>query len=221
MTEINQNFEATDKDSSKANFGEKLARFVSVFLHPIFIPIIFIFILLLSDYYMNNLLQENALKVIALSVAFFTLLIPILMFFIAKALNVINSFEMETLRERRIGIAVIIVSAYFSWRMLKNFYLQDYYTDFLIVLIIACIICFIVNFFFKVSIHVFSWSTAIVLLFVYSALWKSIAMPLIPAFVLITGLVAWARLKIKAHSYAEIYIGFALGLLPPFVLFFI
>ena len=65
----------------------------------------------------------------------------------------------------------------------------------------------------KVSFHVFGWAGLLVLISVLGTKNSPMFIFLILAVLVITGVVASARLTLKAHTKQEVYLGFITGLL--------
>ncbi|HCY22728.1 MAG TPA: hypothetical protein DHV29_04495 [Bacteroidales bacterium] len=174
--------------------------------------------LLNGNYYINNLLRPEAIRIIVLIVLIFTLAIPALIFVASRYLGVVDSLEMEAKQERIFAITVLGVSSWFCWRILANYDLPAYYTDFLLLIFTASAFGLIISFFKKFSLHIFGWSVIVVSLAWYIFSWQCFSVLFIALAVALTGVVAWSRLKLNAHTPGEIYLGFALGLLPVVVL---
>lgn len=197
----------------------KLSRLISWLLHPIFLPTIFTILILNSDFYMNSLLKPEAMRIIMLVVLIFTLAIPSLIFVASRYLGVISSLEMENRQERIFLITVIGISTWFCWRLLANYELPAYYTNYLLIIFAGSAFGLIISFFKKFSLHVFGWSIILSVCVWYIFSWQSVGTPIFALAVALTGVVAWSRLKMNAHTPGEVYLGFGLGLVPVVVMF--
>jgi len=193
-------------------------RLLSWLLHPIILPALFAVLLLNGDYYINNFLRPEAVRIIMLVVLIFTLAIPALIFVASRYLGVIESLEMEIKQERIFAVTVIGISSWFCWRILSNYDLPAYYTDFLLLIFTASAFGLIVSFFRKFSLHIFGWSVIAVAIAWYIYSWQCFSVLYLALAVALSGVVAWSRLKLNAHTPGEIYLGFGLGLLPVVVL---
>lgn len=197
---------------------KNLPRLLSWLLHPIILPALFVVLLLNGNYYINNLLRPEAIRIIVLIVLIFTLAIPSLIFVASRYLGVVDSLEMEAKQERIFAITVLGISSWFCWQILSSYELPAYYTDFLLLIFTASAFGLIISLFKKFSLHIFGWSVIVVSLAWYIFSWQCFSVLFIALAVALTGVVAWSRLKLNAHTPGEIYLGFALGLLPVVVL---
>lgn len=195
-----------------------LPRLFSWLFHPIILPALFAVLALSGNYYLNNMLRPEAVRIIMLVVLIFTLAIPALIFVASRFLGVIESLEMEVKQERIFAVTVIGISSWFCWRILSNYDLPAYYTDFLLLIFTASAFGLIISFFKKFSLHIFGWSVIIVSIAWYIFSWQCFSVLYLALAVALTGIVAWSRLKLNAHTPGEIYLGFGLGLLPVVVL---
>jgi len=195
-----------------------VARIFSWLFHPIFLPIVFSLLILNGDFYMNRMLNPEAFRIILIVMILFTLCIPLLIFVAAKYMGIIESVEMSSKQERIFAITVLGISSWFSWKILVGFELPVYYTDFMLIEIAASMLGLIMAFIKRFSLHMYGWSV-----FIFTSLWyiyayNTFSMLWISLFLIIAGIVAWARLEEEKHTPAEIYLGFALGLVPVCVL---
>lgn len=196
----------------------KFYKIISVVFHPIVIPTIGImlyFLLIPTSY---NSKQKLAL----LSLVFVTTyLIPLFILIVFKKLKLIKTFNSRSIKERKIPVVMMIILFYLLGNTLiniaqiKDIGLLFYATSFALVMVY-----FLFAFDLKTSIHLLSFGIFagffIVLGFMYS---KQFPL-LIIINILLAGVVANARLHLKAHTPAEIYVGFFLGFIAPFGVYY-
>lgn len=74
-------------------------------------------------------------------------------------------------------------------------------------------------FFFKIktSLHILSLSSTLGFFLIYASIHSIAIVPIAILLIILTGVVASARLHLKAHTAKEIYIGFFLGLISQFL----
>jgi len=198
-----------------------LPKIISWILHPIILPALYAVLILNGAFYLNNFLRPEAVRIIMLVVLIFTLAIPALIFFASRYLGIVESLEMHSKQERIFSITVIGISVWFCWRILTNYELPEYYTDFLLLVFAGAAMGLIITVFLKFSLHVFGWSLIVFSLAWYIYTWQSFSVLFLVLGVALTGVVAWARLKLEAHTPVEIYLGFGLGAIPLAVLLII
>jgi len=198
---------------------KRLSKIISYLLHPIILPTAFAWMVLNGNFYLNNMLKPEAFSIVMLAVVIFTLAIPALIFVASRYLGIVESLEMHSRQERIFSVTVIGISSWFCWRILGNFELPEYYTDFLLVVFTGAAMGLIITFFKKFSLHVFGWSMMAFTLVWYIFSWQCFSVLFLPLIIALAGVVAWSRLELNAHTTGEIYLGFGFGLLPVLVLF--
>lgn len=186
-------------------------KYISTILHPIVIPTIgvMLYFLLIP----SNLVSKQKLMVLSL-VFIVTYLIPLLLIVVFKKLKFIKNFKIETIKERKLPVALMVFLFYLlgttiiNVSNLRDLGLLFYATS------LALFIVYILFFFrIKASIHLLSLGIFTGFFMILSNIHsKSFVIVFIVLF-LIAGVLASARLTLKAHSPKEIYIGFFIGLI--------
>jgi len=186
----------------------KTARFISIIGHPIFHPTWMMLILLLSG--LTRFTPGNDMTFLTVTFST-TCLIPALIIVMLKRWHIIGSFDMEE-REDRLGpLFIMVLFLYTALRFFSKVQLLAIFNFYLTTVIVVTILAFIITFFWKISLHSLSWGCFSACLFIMTT--ASIRMYLLYfiASILISGIVAAARLKLKSHSNVQIYLGFAMG----------
>ena len=180
----------------------KFYKIISVILHPIVVPtigVILYFILIPNNY-------ASKTKLTLLSLIFVvTYLIPLLILIVFKKLKLIKTFNANSIQERKLPVAVMIVLFYLLANTITNSSgLRD--IGLLFYATSAALTLTYVSFAFqlKASIHLLalgiSTSFFIVLGFLYTT---NFALVII-LNILLAGIVAIARLYLKAHTPREV-----------------
>jgi hypothetical protein len=194
-------------------------KLISTILHPIVIPTIGVMLYFLL---IPNNLGSN-LKLTILSLVFVvTYLIPLLIIFIFKKLKIIQSYQIESIKERKIPIAIMIVLFYLFGNTLNSINnLRDLGLLFYATSLGLVVIYLLFNFKIKASIHLLSLGISAGFFMVLSSVNSQSFTIVIIIIFLLAGLLASARLHLKAHSTKEIYIGFFIGILSTFGLHYL
>jgi len=169
----------------------------------------------------NNLVSKQKLMVLSL-VFIVTYLIPLLIIVLFKKLKFIKNYKIESIKERKLPIALMVFLFYLLGTTISNLAnLRDlsllFYATSLALFIVY------VLFFFKVkaSVHLLSLGIFIGFFMILSNIHsRSFALVIMILF-LIAGVLASARLTLKAHTSKEIYIGFFIGLVTPSIVYFL
>jgi len=125
--------------------------------------------------------------------------------------NAISSFEMELQRERIIPLVLSAMIYYAVFYLLKQGTQGNVLNLFLLGSTLLILISLLINYLAKISLHMVSQGGLFGALTAYSIRFSIHDEWIILLIIFIAGLTAFSRLKLKAHSPAEIYGGFVLG----------
>ena len=196
----------------------KTAKIISILGHPIFHPTWMMIILLFSG--ITRFTPGNDLSFLTITFAT-TCVVPALIIVMMKKWHVIDSFEMED-REDRLGpLFIMILFLYAALRFFNKMQLFSIYSFYLTTAIVVTILAFIITFFWKISLHSLGWGCLTACLFVMTTASMRLYLPYFIGSIVISGIVAGARLKLKSHSNAQIYTGFAMGFATVIIMYFI
>ena len=196
----------------------KTARIISIIGHPIFHPTWMMIILLLSG--ITRFTPGNDLSFLTITFAM-TFLVPALIIVMMKRWHIIDSFEMED-RDDRLGpLFIMIMFLYVTLRFFNKIQMFSIYSFYLTTVIVVTILAFIITFFWKISLHALGWGNLTACLFIMTTASLRLYMPYFIGSIIISGIVASARLKLKSHSSAQIYSGFAMGFAIVIIIYFV
>lgn len=185
----------------------KTAKIISILGHPIFHPTWMMIILLLSGLTRFTSGNEAIFLIVTLSM---TCVLPALIMALMKKWNIIGSLEMED-RDDRLGpLFIMILFLYATLRFFNRIQLLSVFSLYLTTIIAATILAFIITFFWKISLHALGWGCFTASLFLMTMI-SDMYMPYFIGSIIISGIVASARLKLKSHSNAQIFTGFTMG----------
>ena len=204
--------------------GRKIANLISIIFHPLLLATYLFTAFILMDPML--VLPPGYTKVaqwlIVLVVWLTTFAIPALSLGLLKYTGNISSLKLQNRKERLlpffyITIFYVFTAYYFSRQMLVT----DITSGIFILTAMMILAASIVTFFWKISVHSVSMGGVVGLLFVITAMLpESPVNYLLLAAILISGLVLSARLKLQAHTPAQVYMGFVLGLLISFMIIY-
>ncbi|WP_299671271.1 hypothetical protein [uncultured Polaribacter sp.] len=191
---------------------------ISVVLHPIVIPTIgvILYFLLLP----NNYASKQKLTLISL-VFVTTYLIPLLILILFKKLKLIKNFYAETIKERKIPIAIMIVLFYLLGNTLANINeIKDIGLLFYATCLGLVFVYLLFIFKIKTSIHLLSLGISTGFYLVLGHKYSHPFIAVVVITILLAGVLANARLHLKAHTSIEVYLGYFLGFLSPFFVYY-
>lgn len=190
----------------------KISRFLSYILHPIFMPLLALYIILnYIDFF--NILFFSYTKPLYVIVSLFTLVFPLISILISLKFNTISSLEMSTKEERNTPLFYTIIIMIIGFSLFKTIsQLSPYLTSVYLSSIIILVIAFLITKKWKISLHMLGIGGAtgsfIALNIVFGGLYYWIIL-----FLFLSGLLAFSRLALNAHTKDQVYTGFFLGCL--------
>ncbi|WP_233884563.1 hypothetical protein [Tenacibaculum piscium] len=195
------------------------AKFISTILHPIVIPTIgMLLYFILTPINLSRYQQYMMLGVVFVA----TYIIPVLLLLFLKAIGYIKSYEVHSIEERKIPV-FFMMSLLF---LLGKFFLEITsikdlsYLFFGVVFGLGFIyILFVTK--IKASLHLLSMGAIIGYFMLFQQIHNIYTLPISMVFILLSGVLASARLRLKAHTVKEVYLGFFIGIASPFFAYYI
>lgn len=197
---------------AKSKTGEeKLATFISSLFHPLSMPTYGFLLLFFTRNYISTFTAFH-IKILILSATFiFTFLLPAINALILLKMGKIKSLEMESVEERKVPYASAAVYFFSLYYLFHNIGFPEIFSILILGAFISIVLTLIINLNWKISAHTIGIGgiAGAVLGIMYRL---QIDLHFIFMCVLfVSGLVGYARLKLKAHSPAQVYVGFLLG----------
>ncbi len=169
-----------------------------------------LFMLFFDEYYYLQTSPTNKLYILGF-IFLVTFLLPFLIAILLQSIGQIRSLEMYSKEERKLPIlitAFIYTALFFMIARINGF---DRIRIFLLATTIALIISGFITNYYKISIHMLGVGGIVGLVAYMSTYSLFNLMPLLAASIVFSGLVGVARIRLKAHTPAQVYSGFALG----------
>lgn len=197
----------------------KFSKFISYFFHPINFPIIgsILFFLFIPKFIFKP--QEY----IIISVIFIgTYIFPILLLWLLKRFEMIKSYHMVTIEERKFPLLLFISISFIIGHWLYKSAIVDLLALFFFGygLSLICISLFL-YLKIKISLHTLAISGLIGFLIYFSYFYKINLIGILAALFVLVGLVASARLRLRAHQLNEVILGGIIGMGSQFLVYFI
>ncbi len=191
----------------------KIARVISVVLHPLLIPT-YTFAILFSLNYYFSLMIPYQIKYLILGVIFITtFLIPVSFVLIMLRRKMIGSLNMESRDERLAPLIVTTVFIFLSWYMIKQLNISEIFHLFLLGSGIAAIATILINIKEKISLHMVAIGGMLGAFTGISIKLNIDMIYIISGIILLSGFTGFARLATNSHTQPEVYKGFFTGLL--------
>tara|TARA_B110000240_G_scaffold7409_1_gene8192 strand:+ start:67 stop:624 length:558 start_codon:yes stop_codon:yes gene_type:complete len=176
---------------------------------------VLLYLLILPNSYTSR--QKTALLAL---IFITTYLVPILILELFKKFNLINNFNINGVKERKVPVALMIIVFYLLGNTIaNNIKMMDISLLFYASSIALTFVYLCLAYQLKISIHLLSLglSTGFFILigFIYNYSFPIVVI----GNILLAGIVANGRLHLKIHRPKEVYLGFLSGLIAPFVVY--
>ena len=197
----------------------KFSKFISYFFHPINFPIIgsILYFLIVPEYIFKP--QEHIIIVVIL---IGTYVFPMFLLLLLKRFSMINSYHMVTIEERKFPTLLFISISYILGNWLYRSTVVDILSLFYFGYGLALLCSYLFLYFkTKMSLHTAAIGGLIGFLICFSYYYKINLIILLSIFFLISGLIASSRLRLNAHNSLEVFLGYIIGILSQFIVFYI
>ena len=186
------------------------SNILSVIFHPLLVPL-FAFALLFVFSYLNIMPLPYQLFVLSI-VGTFTVLAPGLFIGIYKWINKWNFEELNERKRRFIPYLLTMMSYMTCLITMWKLHFPHYFSGILVSALIAMKICTILNFRWKVSVHLAGCGMYIGGLLSYSLLFYFNPVWWLCGFILLSGIQGTARISYYQHTLLEVILGFMTGM---------
>ena len=188
----------------------QLSKFISIVLHPVFMPLLALHLTLEALPSIVFLISKDLNYIYGILICC-AIILPLLSIFFLIKKGKVSSLEMSNHKERPLPLYITVL-----WMSL-GLYLLNYtliYTPLLKAELFGAILIIlfaaIISKFWKISLHLLGIG-GVVGVFIALQLMGEGVLHLLLIFLLLSGILGVARLEEKAHNYAQVYVGFLLG----------
>lgn len=200
-------------------FELRLAKIISWICHPLLMPTyVLIMLFNMNIYYSFVIADYSKLRILGL-IFITTFVLPLMINLIFLRNKLISSLYLRIKEERVLPFIVTGVFYYMTYELLKQLFLPDFYKLYMLGASFLILIAIILNFFWKISIHMLAVG-GVTGIFLGLSFKMLLSMPyLIIALIFISGLIGYSRIILKQHRSWEIYAGYLIGFLILFSLY--
>ena len=191
----------------------KVARIISILFHPLILPTYAFALVYFSNPLLFSAYDEKQISQIFLTVVINTFLFPSIAIILIWRLGFVKSLEMNDPKERLVPF--ITTGAFYIWAYVV-FRKSGYPQVFDIIILGATITLFAIfmlNLFWKVSAHTGAMGCFIIITIALCMISSDNVNYLVILVVLLAGIIGSSRLWLDAHSPAEIFVGYFIGIM--------
>lgn len=192
-----------------------ILKSISFVFHPLIMPLLgVVFYFHKTPRFIPEPIQNAKI----FSIIILTIILPILLFFLLKTINKVDTIYLKSTKERLIPLLIncIIVALILIRVLTPNEIIELYY--FFLGILCSTLACFIMAIFkVKASIHMIAASGFFMFAIAIGIHFKININGTIALMMIILGAIATSRLHLKAHTNQELIIGLFTGLFPQLV----
>jgi membrane-associated phospholipid phosphatase len=200
---------------------KRIAQVISVVFYPLFVPTYAFAILLTMPAYFSALMPLQAKWLVIGLVFLMTCIIPTLFILVMIKTGIVTTTYLSKREDRTMPYIISITFFYLTYYVLKKLQISPVYYYFMIGATLLNIIVMAINFFWKISSHTASIGAMAGMMVGLSYFLGTNYFFLIALTIIMAGFTGYARLKLEAHTPAQVYSGFVLGFITMVALFFV
>jgi len=186
------------------------SKVISILFHPMLMPTLGLFLIFQSGVDVSFLPFE-AKRIVYIIVLLTTCILPLSILPVMLQFGVINSFQMNTGRERVIPVLFTGLFYYMGYVLLNRIGLSGIIGGFMLASLVALLLAVVVSFFWKISLHSIGIGGVVGAVMGIAFRYDIDLSVILLGALLASGLTASARLYLGAHRPAQVYAGFIWG----------
>lgn len=189
----------------------KFSKLISFVFQPLLMPTLAFFVLLQMPVYFAVVIPAAAKGMLIGIIFFTTFFLPAAFIFFMIKRGMIGSLYIDARKERTLPYLITIVFFILAWYLLRRIQLSPVYSWLMIGAILLVFSVLIVNLFWKISSHMAAIGALTGLSIGLSYFLGMLFLNLIITSLLVSGFIGYARLRLNAHTPAQVYAGYLLG----------
>ncbi len=186
------------------------SKILSLLFHPMLMPTLGIFFIFNAGTHLSYMPFEVK-RLIYLIIFISSCLLPLSLLPLFLQLKIIKSFKMEAARERIYPVLTTGVFYFLGYFLLSRLNVSPMIENFVLATLVAVLFAAGISFFWKISLHAIAVGGVTAALVGMMYKYGSDLILLVSLMVLISGLIATARLYLNAHTPSQVYVGYATG----------
>ncbi|MBL7923841.1 MAG: hypothetical protein JNL88_06555 [Bacteroidia bacterium] len=189
----------------------KVTQFISVFFHPLFMPLYATWLLLHSGSYLSYAVTPRLQQFLYIVIFVSTYLLPASIAWIMWQRGWIRNLEMEERSERTLPYFLTLCCYLAGVYLLFSLPVPRLFALTVLGAGLAILFAFLINLRWKISVHMIGIGGMMGLFYGYGRYFHLQSLWSLVLIALLAGILGSARLYRKAHSPAQVYAGFLCG----------
>lgn len=190
----------------------RIAKILSYILHPIFMPLLGVFIIFNSGIYIAEVPFEFKRFVYAI-VFLCTTVLPLMILPALYFFNMLQQITMDERRQRFIPLFFTAICFFLAYYLVVKFSPIQVVNLFLFSSVVVVFVILLISVFWKISIHTSGIGGITALIVVLSMAYSVDLIVYFSLAILLSGIIASARLALQTHSLLQVIAGFVVGFL--------
>ncbi|RCT55677.1 hypothetical protein [Winogradskyella sp. KYW1333] len=196
---------------------DSILKSISFIFHPLIMPLLGVIFYFSKT---PRFIPEPVMKAKIFSVIILTITLPILLFFLLKTINKVDTIYLKTTKERVLPLLInSIIITLILLRVMTPNEIEELFYFFLGILISNLLCLFLALYSIKASIHMIAATGFFMFAVGIGIHFKININGTIALMMIILGAIATSRLHLNAHTNEELIAGAFAGLLPQLILF--
>jgi hypothetical protein len=205
---------------AKMKNGDTLPNVLSIVFHPLWMPVLgTLFILFWSGMYIT-MLPIEAKRIILLIVGLCMVGLPVTLLLFYWMHHLVSNFYISKRRERILPLVCTAIFYYIAYRTLHNMHTPLIIQKFVLASTVAVFLTSFISIFWKISLHGVGIGGVAGMVAALTTV-SPVLLPVLLVFIILSGVVGYARIRLNAHTPVQYYTGVLLGFGLMFGMFFI
>ena len=194
-----------------------VAKFFSLVFHPLWMPLLGFTLAVANDQY---LIASRSVYQAVISVLFINVLVPMAMIVMMIKFKMVSGIDLRERKERLVPYLIVVGFYVFSYALFqyRDLPISNLLYAYFLGIILVMFSGLLINFVWKISVHLLAVGGVLGWLLALSVLHHLDIDLLLFLVLLAVGFTAFSRLYLKAHTPAQVYLGFLLGFAIEFLL---
>lgn len=197
---------------------KRIASVISYMSHPLLMPMIGLVVISNSGTYAADL-DHRFTNFIYLSTFLLTFMIPVALMPLLYYTGMAGSLQFSERRERLLPLYLTLFFYIAAYVLIRKLPVSQVYQRFMFTACLSVLLVLAISYFWKISAHLVGWGGVVGLIMILSYRFGSDMMIFLVIAILLTGITAFARLRLNEHVPLQVYSGFLLGLITIFIVF--
>jgi len=198
---------------------KRIAQAISVVFHPLLIPTYLLLLVLNLDIYFSLMIPFKGKVLMTALVFLTTAVLPSFLIMIYYRMGWIKSVYLEERKDRMLPLFTAGLMYLVAAFMLRNLQIGSAFFFLLLGAAVITILVMLVTNFWKISVHAASAGGMLGAMVSVVMKYGVDMIFMVYLITLLGGIIGYARLKLKAHHPAQVYVGYVAGFISMFLLF--